>query len=326
MKPLKVLSSVVITGMLTCFLAACGNSNTDKASSTKKDGTDKITIGMSFPAADHGWMGAVIQNAKDEAKKLGVDMVVSQADNPNKQTNDVEDLITKKVDAIVLLPIETDSMTPVAKEVKDANIPLFVFDRELNNKDYTGLVKGDNSGIGKNAADFIGEELNGKGKVAIISSDPSSVNSLRVGGFEDEIKSKYPNLKVVANQSGSFQKEKAYQVMQNVLQANSKIDAVYTIDDEMAIGVLQAIKEAKRNDIKIVTGAGGFKDFYQAIKDSSDLELATFTYSPLMIKTAVDQAVDKAKGKAPEKQDTVLPAEKVTKDNVDKYLNPNANY
>mgnify|MGYP001028638278 CR=1 FL=1 len=76
MKPFKVLSSFVITGMLTCFLAACGSSNTDKASSIKKDGTDKITIGMSFPAADHGWMGAVIQNAKDEAKKLGVEMVV----------------------------------------------------------------------------------------------------------------------------------------------------------------------------------------------------------------------------------------------------------
>jgi ribose transport system substrate-binding protein len=161
---------------------------------------------MSFPAADHGWMAAVIQNAQDEAKKLGVEVDMTTADSPNKQTNDVEDLIKKKVNAIVMLQIETDALTPVAGEVKNANIPLVIFDREIANNNYTELVKGDNYGIGKNAGKYISDKLGGKGNVVNISGPPSSVTTLRTNGFMDAIKG--TSIKVLTNQPGNFQKEK----------------------------------------------------------------------------------------------------------------------
>lgn len=296
-------------------LAGCSSSPASKSD---------ITIGLSFPAADHGWLGAVIQNAQDEAKRLGVNFTVTTADSPNKQTNDIEDLITKKVSAIVMLPMETDALTPAATKVKDAKIPLVVFDREVANDSYTKLVKGDNLGIGKNAGKFIVDKLGGKGDVVIISGNPSSVTTLRTQGFMEAIKGS--QIKVLADQPGDFQKEKSYQVMQNILQANSHIDAVYTHDDEMALGVMQAIKEAKRTDIKIVTGAGGAKDFYKAIQENNELTLATFTYSPLMVKKAVEEAVNIAKGTKVTEKDTTLPAEQVDKSNVSKFYKADANY
>ncbi|NGQ96522.1 substrate-binding domain-containing protein [Brevibacillus sp. SYP-B805] len=320
---------LALTGVLAASLVGCGGQEASQQNAPSQGASGQNAqkvIGMSFPHADHGWMGAVIDYAKQQGEELGVKVEMTTADNPNKQTNDVEDLVTKKVDALVMLPMETDALTPAADKVKAANIPLVVFDREVANGNYTALVKGDNVGIGKNAAEFLGEQLKGKGNVVIISGPPSSVTTQRVQGFTEVINTKYPDIKILADQNGEFRKEKGYEVMQNFLQAHSQIDAVYTIDDEMALGALQAIREAKRTDIKYVTGAGGAKDFYKEIKDATDITLATFTYSPLMVKEAVKVAVDIVNGKQPAQKDTVLPAEKVTKENVDQYYKADAEY
>lgn len=327
MKKMNLLSMLAITGILATSLAGCGGSQQASQQTTQgQAASGQKVIGMSFPHADHGWMGAVIDNAKKQGEELGVKVEMTTADNPNKQTNDVEDLVTKKVDVLVMLPIETDALTPAVDKVKQANIPLVVFDREVASDKYTALVKGDNVGIGKNAAEFIGSQLQGKGNVVIISGPPSSVTTQRVQGFTDVIKQTYPDIKILADQNGEFRKEKGYEVMQNFLQAHSQIDAVYTIDDEMALGALQAIREAKRTDIKYITGAGGAKDFYKEIKEATDFTLATFTYSPLMVKEAVKVAADIAGGKQPSQKDTTLPAEKVTKENVDSFYKADANY
>ncbi|WDU84571.1 substrate-binding domain-containing protein [Caloramator sp. Dgby_cultured_2] len=237
----------------------------------------------------------------------------------------MEDLITKKVDAIVMLPIESAALTPVAEKIIKANIPLVVVDREILSDNFTALVKGDNKGIGINAGKYIAKVLNGKGKVVEITGVPCSVTTLRSEGFREALKD-YPDIEIIASQSGDFQKEKSLYVMQNILQANPHIDAVYTHDDEMALGVLQAIKEAKRNDIKVVTGAGGHKDVYKLIKDGDPLMQATFIYSPLMVKDGVRWAIDIVKGNKPTDKIKVLEATQVTKENVDQYYDPNANY
>ncbi|WP_246010884.1 substrate-binding domain-containing protein [Brevibacillus nitrificans] len=325
-------ATVALAGML--MLAGCGgggsagggNTSSGQASgSTPAPAAAEKVIGMSFPAADHGWLGAVIKNAEDEAKAEGLKYVITTAADPNKQTNDIEDLISKKVSAIVMLPIESAAMTPVAKKVKDAGIPLIVVDRELESDDFTALVKGDNKGIGSHAGAYLVDKLGGKGKIVEIIGVPSSVTTMRSDGFREAIKD-HPDMQVIASQSGDFQKEKSLNVMQNILQSESQIDAVYTHDDEMALGVLQAIKEAKRTDIKVVTGAGGHKDVYKLIKDGDPLMQATFTYSPLMVKDAVKLAADIVNGKTPAEKVTMLEATPITKDNIDKFYDPNANY
>lgn len=283
------------------------------------------TIGMAFPSATHGWMGAIIKNAEDEARAQGVKYVMTTASDPNKQTNDIEDLIAKKVDAVVVLPIETDAMTQVAAKLKAANIPLILVDRELKTQEYSTLVRGDNVGIGLNAGKYLCQSLGGKGTIVEIIGVPASVTTQRIEGFREAMKA-CPGLKLVTSQAGNFQREKSLSVMQNILQSQPHIDAVYTHDDEMALGVMQAVKEAKRTDIKAITGAGGSKEVYKLIKGGNSLIKATFVYSPLMVKDAVKLASALVKGTAPKQKVLVIPATEVTSSNVAQYIDAKANY
>jgi len=281
-------------------------------------------IGVSVPSADHGWTGAVIKDAQAALKSYNVQGTVLTAADVNKQSNDIEDLIAQKVSAIVILPLEGSPLTPAATDVLAAKIPLVNFDRELDNQQYSVLLKGNNRGIGVNAAKWLIEKLGGKGNVFMLSGPPVSVTTERDNGFKDTIKG--TDIKVVGLQDGGYQREKGYTVMQNALTAYPEIDAVFSIDDEMSLGALQAIKEAGRTDIKYLSGAGGEKHFFEAIKNEKNIELATFLYSPTMIKDAVKVAIDIASGKAPSEKVIVEPAARVDRANVDQYYDPNSNY
>ena len=244
-----------------------------------------LKIGISLPSATHGWMGALIDSAEKQAKELkesdGIDYVMTNAADPNKQANDIDDLIAQKVDVIVMLPIESAALTPIGQKIKDAGIPLVIIDRELENDAATVVVKGDNEGIGVNAGKYFIEQLKGKGKVVEITGPPSSVTEQRGKGFKEAMASE-PGIEIVASQSGDFSTEKSLAVMQNILQAQPQIDAVFTQDDGMALGVLQAIKEAGREDIKFITGAGGAKEVFDNMKEDGLIK-ATFLYSPTMV-------------------------------------------
>lgn len=322
-----VLRKLLVAGMslVTVFgLVACN----DKGSSVGGKEDDKLKIGISLPSATHGWMGALIDSAEKQAKELkesdGIEYVMTNAADPNKQANDVDDLIAQDVDVIVMLPIESAALTPVGQKIKDAGIPLVIVDRELENDAATVVVKGDNEGIGVNAGKYFVEKLNGKGKVVEITGPPSSVTEQRGSGFKEAMESA-GGIDVIASQSGDFSTEKSLEVMQNILQAHPHIDAVFTQDDGMALGVLQAIKEAGRKDIKFITGAGGGKAVFDNMKEDG-LITATFLYSPTMVADAVKIAADIAQGNNPEENIIVKEATQVTKDNVEEYYNPDSKF
>lgn len=306
-------------------LAACGN---DGGATGGGDSDDTLTIGISLPSATHGWMGALIDNAEQQAKELeeseGIKYVMTNAADPNKQANDIDDLIAQGVDVIVMLPIESAALTPVGQKIKDAGIPLVIVDRELENDAATVVVKGDNEGIGVNAGKYFIEQLNGQGKVVEISGPPSSVTEQRGSGFKEAIEGE-EGMEIIASQSGDFSTEKSLEVMQNILQANPEIDAVFTQDDGMALGVLQAIKEAGRTDIQFVTGAGGAKGVFEDIQNDG-LMSATFLYSPTMVRDAVIIAGEIAQGNEPEEAMIVKEATQVTEENVDEYYEPESKF
>jgi len=252
-----------------------------------------------------------------------VDGRVLTAADVNKQSNDVEDLIAQGADAIVILPLEGSPLTPAAQSVLDAGIPLVNFDRELDNETYTALVKGDNSGIGTNGAAFLLDRLGGSGKVFMLSGPPVSVTTQRDDGFRAGIEG--ADIEVVGLQDGGYQRERGYTVMQNALVANPEIDAIFAIDDEMALGALQAVKEAGRTDIRYITGAGGEKNFFEAIMEEDAIEMATFLYSPQMIQDAIQVAIDIVNGEDYDEV-TVIPAAQVDRDNVDDYYVEDAPY
>jgi ribose transport system substrate-binding protein len=316
--------SVLVAVLMMLVLAACGGEDSEETSGGEED----LTIGISLPSATHGWMGALIDNAEQQAKEIkesdGIDYVITNAADPNTQANDVDDLIAQEVDAIVLLPIESAALSPVGQKIKDAGIPLVVVDRELENDAATVVVKGDNEGIGVNAGKYFVEKLNGKGKVVEITGPPNSVTEQRGAGFKEAIGSE-SGMEIVASQSGDFSTETSLEVMQNILQAQPEIDAVFTQDDGMALGVIQAIKEAGRDEIQFVTGAGGGKEVFESIRDEG-LVSATFLYSPTMVREGVKIAAQLAKGEEPSETNVILEATEVTKDNVEEYYDPDSKF
>ena len=205
-----------------------------------------------------------------------------------------------------------------------AGIPVVNVDREFSSPTaYRTWIGGDNYGIGKSAADFIANELKCQGNVVEIQGVAGiSVTELRTKGFTDGIKKCNGVIKIVASQPADFLPDKGLQVMEAILQGQKKIDAVYTHDDDMAMGVVQAIKAANRDDEMFVTGTGGSKDAMNQIAQGG-LYRATLLYNPSMSGSAVSIAklIAEKKGLGellePEVPSRIeLPATTVTKENV----------
>jgi ribose transport system substrate-binding protein len=341
---LAIILMFVMTSVLTGCMGGSKTSNTkaeenNTDSSTQAKSKGNYTIGISLPAADHGWMGALVQNAKAEAEKhSNIEYILYTAKDPAKQTSDIEDLITKQVDAIVMLPMESAAMTPAAEKIAKAGIPLVVVDRAVNTEAYKTYVGGDNYGVGFGDAEYLVKELierNGeaKGKVIEISGVPSTVTDLRSKGFRDYIKD-YPGIEIIASQPGDFTREKALKATENILQANKQIDAVYSQDDDMTIGIVQAIKDAKREDEMFIVSSGGMKEIYQMMKEKQKPEvIVSLTYSPTMGGTGVYLATKILEGGGLEgfwekgvPHHIILEATPVTPENVDQFFNPDSNY
>ena len=205
----------------------------------------------------------------------------------------MEQAIAQKPDVLVVLPQDGAALTPVAQKAEKAGIPVVNIDRLFTAPDAaTATVLGDNYQIGILAADYIADELKCKGNVVEIQGLAGiSVTEDRTKGFTDELKKKCPDggIEIVASQPGDFNPDQGLKVMENILQAEDQIDAVYTHDDDMAQGVVQAIRNAGREDDMFLTGVGGSQDAMEQIKEGG-LYRATFLYNPNMAATAVNMA------------------------------------
>jgi ribose transport system substrate-binding protein len=326
--------------VLAVGVGACSSGDTETvtvqapsgdAEGTSAEGTGKtVNIIASVPPTDHGWLGAISKNAKAAAEQHDdVDFELLQAADADSQAQQVEQAIAKKPDVLVVLPQDGAALTPVAQKAEKAGIPVVNIDRLFTAPDAaTATILGDNYQIGILAADYIAGELKCEGSVAEIQGLAGiSVTTDRTKGFTDELKKKCPDggVKIVASQPGDFNPDQGLKVMENILQAEDQIDAVYTHDDDMAQGVVQAIRNAGRDDEMFLTGVGGSQDAMEQIKQGG-LYRATFLYNPNMAATAVNMARLIGLGEGfpelvpPEvPRQLVVPAAVVTKDNVDDY-------
>lgn len=302
---------------MLCF-TACG----------KKDDNKDGPIAIIVPSASHGWMAGISYFAKQKCEELnlkeGSGYKLLTSANVNEQANQIEEMINLKCSAIVLLP-HTDEVSVTAQKIIDSNIPLIVFDRKVSS-DYTAYFAGDNAGIGSYSAEYLGKQLNGSGTIAVLNVPSSgSVSTERVNAFKDVMSEKYPDINLIDMTAPDFTQQSGLKTLSDVLVANNKIDAIFSIDDESSIGMLQAIKDANRTDVKYLTGAGGSQNYFEKISKSEQPICITATYSPSMIKDAVQAAVDIKDGKKVEK-DNIIPPTIVTKDNVSSLLDPNSPY
>jgi ribose transport system substrate-binding protein len=327
--------------LLAIGVAACGSTKTvtTTVTVTTAGGTaagggtstgKQVYIIASVPPTDHGWLGALSKDAKAAAAKFSdVKFELLQAADADSQAQQIEQAIAKKPDVIVVLPQDGAALTPVAQKAERAGIRVVNVDRLFTAPDAaTATVLGDNYQIGVLAANYIAGQLKCSGNVVEIQGLAGiSVTTDRSKGFTDTLKTKCPNggIKVVASQPGDFNPDKGLTVMENILQAQKKIDAVYTHDDDMAQGVVQAIRNAGRENEMFLTGVGGSQDAMKQIA-AGGLYRATFLYNPNMAGTAVNMARLIGLGQGfselvpPEvPRQVVVPAAVVTKDNVAQY-------
>ena len=331
--------------MLLCLAlalgaAACGSDDDDSDSAATTPAAEEtgtpaaggdgpVKIAFSAPGADHGWMAAITENARDEAKELGdVELIASEGVTDSAaQADQIETLIAQKPDALVVLPNEGEALTPVAQKATAAGIPVINVDREFTTPGaYRTLITGDNYGIGWQAGNYFADELKCKGNVVEIQGIAGiSVTEDRSKGFRDALKRRCQSgIKIVASQPADFVPDKGLSVMENILQAQKQIDAVYTHDDDMAEGVVSAIENANREDEMFLTGAGGSKAAMERI-EKGGLYRATFLYNPSMSASAIRLARLIVRGEGfeeltePEVPSKItVPATTVTKENVAK--------
>jgi len=339
---LKRLSiSIATAAILALGVAACGGEETTTvtapATDTSSSGGDSgggsgetVSIVASVPPTDHGWLGAISKNAQAAADQYeDVDFQLLEAADSDSQAQQIEQAISEDPDALVVLPQDGEALTPVAQKAEEAGIPVINVDRLFSEPDAaTATILGDNYQIGVLAADYIAEELNCEGNVVEIQGLAGiSVTDERSQGFTDELKKKCPDggVEIIASQPGDFNPDTGLKVMENILTAEDQIDAVYTHDDDMAQGVVQAIRNAGREDEMFLTGVGGSQDAMDQIKEGG-LYRATFLYNPNMAASAVNMARLIALGEGfpelvpPEvPRQVVVPAAVVTQDNVEDY-------
>ncbi|GAA0220483.1 substrate-binding domain-containing protein [Marinomonas primoryensis] len=295
----------------------------------------KYKVGVSVPSADHGWTAGLLwwanKAAADlKAKEKDIEFYVVASSSGSKQVGDVEDLMIKGIDALVILPHNPATLQKVIEEAYDEGIYTVVVDRELAHPAQNVFIAGDNEGLGRVGAQWLAKEMSGKGNIVVIEGMQIPINKQRVDAFNDVIAG-YPNIKILDSQPGDWSTQKALAVMENFLQKHPEIDAVWCQDDDMLKGVLKAIEESGRTDIKTVLGGAGSKDIIEMIQHSNKMVRATVTYSPSMIASGIALAVHGVKNEKlgylyHEPSRVILGADLVTKENAAEYYFKDAAY
>ncbi|MFF1448200.1 ABC transporter substrate-binding protein [Streptomyces sp. NPDC058274] len=249
----------------TCTVDAYGSRKLDLKSAT---------VGFSQSEKEaNPFRIAETASLKAEAKRRGVKLLTANAQSQfSKQISDVQDLIAKGADLLVIAPLNSDGWEPVLRTASAKNIPIVTVDRKINAtacKDYVSFIGSDFVEQGKRAADRMIEATGGKGEIAILlGAAGNNVTTERTQGFEDRLKEKAPGLRVVFKQTGEFAREKGQSVTENLIQSKPGIKGIYAENDEMGLGAVNALKGAgkKAGAVKIVT-IDGTRNAVQGIVD-----------------------------------------------------------
>lgn len=335
----KVLGMLLtLSLLLTPLLTACGTSETPEETPgetpvetpgeeepSEEPAEGKYKIGILAPAVTHGWVAAVAYNAEVRAKELSdkIEYQIQTSTNAEEMTAQLDDLLTWGAEAIVAFPQWEGMEVPIQQAI-DAGVTVVNFDIAID-ADGVYRVSGDNEDMGVQGANYIVEKIGKTGTVVMLEVPTSgSVSELRKKGFVDTLAEIAPDIEVITYAT-KFTREDGLKDFADILTSNAKIDAVYSMDDETSIGVLQAISEAGRTDIKVVTGGGGMQEYFKMMPENEDIWIQSALYSPAMVMDAVNMAVDILDGKTVDEV-KIIPTTIVDRDNYEEFLDANSPY
>ncbi|WP_412034130.1 substrate-binding domain-containing protein [Pollutimonas sp. M17] len=292
---------------------------------------EKVNLGVSIPAATHSFTAGVVwwsNQAKAELEKAhpNLKVTVKTSSGAPEQANQLQDLLTvNRINALVIMPFESASLTQPVAQLKKKGVYVTVVDRGLTDTSaQDAYVSGDNTAFGRLAAEYLVKKLNGKGDIVALRGIATTLDNERMDAFNAVIK-KHPDIKLLDARYGNWNRDDAFKVMQDYLTRFKHIDAVWAADDDMAFGVLKAIEQAKRTDIKEVFGGAGAKGMVKTIIDGSNpLIQADVSYSPKFIYDAIKLTAEaRLKGeKLPET--TIIPSVLITKENAKDFYFPDS--
>lgn len=267
--------------------------------------TKKITLGLSWPALTHSFWIPMYYGVTDEAKKHGVELVFLNAggfDRLDRQISQVENLIQRKVDAILIGATSAEGVAPVVEEAVRRGIAVIGLGSQPKTDKVLTRVLADDYGMGRLQAEALGKALGGKGKVAMMSGPPGLNWTVdRAKGFRDTLGRLFPGMQVVAEQWTPVSRPQALSLMEDWIQRFPDLAGLYTANDDLAAGAMEAIKSAgKAGKIK-VTSANPTSIGMEYLKQNLIVGHA-IQQTVLQGRVAVRTAVDHLNGKPVEKQ------------------------
>lgn len=302
----KIATVGTIAVLVVLGTAGCNRTSTSAGASG-----DKITLALS--TLNNPFFVEVRNGAQAEAKKRGVQLDVVDAQNDSaQQANQLQTAATGSTKAVIINPVDSDAAGSSVTALNKADIPVVAVDRTVNGADVASFIASDNVAGGEQAAADLAKAIGGKGTILVLQGQAgTSASRDRGKGFEEGL-AKYPNIKVVGEQTANFDRATALDVTTNLLQAHPDVNGIFAENDEMALGAIKALGSKAGSSVKVV-GFDGEADGIKAIEDGT--LAATVAQQPAKLGAlAVDQAVAAIKGKA--KKTVQVPVVTVTKSNV----------
>lgn len=289
------------------------------AENAEQSGGDSLTIGFSNWSRSFEFYVDLEEGMQKKADELGVELVIQDADGDlTEQTSQLENFISRDMDGVIICPIDSEAAGSEVEMVNAEDIPLATVDIECTGGgEVVTHVASDNYLGGQLAAEYVGEALGGKGKIAVISNPTITTIIEREKGFTETIETEYPDIEIVANQSGESTREKGMEVAENILEKNPDLDAIFGTNDMMALGAVQAI-QAKNLDT-IVVGFDATEEACNAMKEGSPMKASVAQQPQLLGETVLESLVNYINGEDVEPEIKVE-VKLVTEENADDYL------
>jgi ribose transport system substrate-binding protein len=255
-------------GVLISAVVACAALLSIPATSAQAQG--KTTIGVALPQDDNPFYIAMMRGIRARAGELGWDVVsVSSNEDKLKQINGVQDLIARGVKGILISPIDATGVNAAYDAAASAKVPIVSVARGSTSPNQTLHVAMDEKQIGRDIAEWTAKQIGGKGKVAMLLGPSGAPTFRNLGEGYAEAMAKYPNIQIVFKTDGPLTRERGLKNSEDALVAHPDLAAIYTANDDVALGAVQAVLAANRKGKTIVTGMNGVPPALRSLKEGN---------------------------------------------------------
>ena len=316
MAKLKLLAAVALSSVALGVTGAVAQDET-------------ITIGVSIPAATHGWAGGVNWHAEQAMARIeqahpNIDIVLVAADGASQQANDLEDLVSiHQIDALVVLPFESEPLTGPVRQVKESGAFITVVDRGLSQEGIEDVyVAGNNTALGEVSGRYFLDRFPDGGNIVVLRGIPTVIDDERFNAFMNTIEGS--GIEVLDDEYANWNRDDGFEVMQDFLSRFPEIDGVWAQDDDIALGVIEAVRQANREDEMFIVGGAGMKEIIEMVMEGSELVPVDVLYPPAMIATAMDITVNHFISNGPVSGEYILGAPLITPENAETYYFPDS--